>query len=52
LGIFCRLNYRDGKDNYLDDLPLVAKYTLEVLEIYPELKTFKDHFEGHIQAVL
>lgn len=52
LGIFCRLHYRDGKDNYLNDLPLVAKYTLEVLEIYPELKAFKDHFEGHIQAAL
>lgn len=52
LGIFCRLNYRDGKADYLNDLPLVAKYTLEVLAIYPELKAFKDHFEGHIQVVL
>jgi len=52
LGIFCRLNYRDGKADYLNDLPLVAKYTLEVLDIYPEFKSFKDRFEGHIQAVL
>ncbi len=52
LGIFCRLNYRDGKDNYLNDLPLVAKYVLEVLEIYPELKAFKNHFKGHIEAAL
>jgi len=52
LGIFCRLSYRDGKDNYLNDLPLVAKYVLEVLEIYPELEAFKNHFEGHIQAAL
>jgi aminoglycoside/choline kinase family phosphotransferase len=52
LGIFCRLSYRDGKDDYLNDLPLVAKYVLEVLEIYPELNAFKNHFEGHIQAVL
>ncbi len=52
LGIFCRLNYRDGKDNYLNDLPLVAKYALEVMEIYPELTTFKNHFEGHIRSVL
>ncbi len=50
LGIFCRLNYRDGKASYLNDLPLVAKYTLEVLDIYPEFKTFKDHFERYIQA--
>jgi aminoglycoside/choline kinase family phosphotransferase len=52
LGIFCRLNYRDGKDNYLDDLPLVAKYVIEVLDIYPELETFKNHFEGHIRQAL
>lgn len=52
LGIFCRLNYRDGKPDYMNDLPLVAKYTLEVLSIYPELKAFKDHFEGHIQTAL
>jgi aminoglycoside/choline kinase family phosphotransferase len=52
LGIFCRLSYRDGKDSYLEDLPLVAKYVLEVLEIYPELEAFKNHFEGHLRAVL
>jgi aminoglycoside/choline kinase family phosphotransferase len=52
LGIFCRLSYRDGKNDYLNDLPLVAKYVLEVLAIYPELEAFKNHFEGHIQAAL
>jgi N-acetylmuramate 1-kinase len=26
LGIFCRLSYRDGKNNYLNDLPLVLSY--------------------------
>jgi len=30
LGIFCRLWYRDGKRSYLDDLPLVWRYTCEV----------------------
>jgi aminoglycoside/choline kinase family phosphotransferase len=30
LGIFCRLWYRDGKAGYLNDLPLVWKYTREV----------------------
>lgn len=30
LGIFCRLWYRDGKASYLQDLPLVWKYTREV----------------------
>ncbi|MFT4629420.1 MAG: aminoglycoside/choline kinase family phosphotransferase [Arenicella sp.] len=41
LGIFCRLNYRDGKAHYLDDLPLVKKYVIEVIDIYPEFKNFK-----------
>ena len=27
LGIFARLNYRDGKANYLNDIPLVMHYT-------------------------
>ena len=52
LGIFCRLNYRDSKSHYLDDIPLVAKYILEVLDIYPELEPFKVHFAKHIQAGL
>ncbi len=30
LGIFCRLWYRDGKAGYLQDLPLVWKYTREI----------------------
>ncbi|MEO8160216.1 MAG: phosphotransferase [Arenimonas sp.] len=36
LGIFCRLWYRDGKAGYLDDLPLVWRYTREVGCQYPE----------------
>ena len=52
LGIFCRLNYRDGKQHYLHDLPLVAKYVIEVLDIYPELEPFKIHFAKHINKAL
>ncbi|WEN16496.1 phosphotransferase [Rhodanobacter sp. AS-Z3] len=37
LGIFCRLYYRDGKSGYLDDLPRVYDYVIEVAERYPEL---------------
>ena len=40
LGIFARLNYRDGKPGYLQDLPLVLHYTLSVCEQYPELQPF------------
>ncbi len=38
LGIFCRLWYRDGKRRYLDDLPLVYRYVIEVAGRYPELR--------------
>ena len=36
LGIFARLNHRDGKPNYLDDLPLTLSYVLEVGSRYHE----------------
>ncbi len=38
LGIFKRLSIRDGKHQYLQDIPLVEKYALAVIEKYPELK--------------
>jgi len=34
LGIFARLHYRDGKQRYLADLPLVLRHTLRVVERY------------------
>ena len=37
LGIFARLWHRDGKPGYLDDLPRVLDYALEVAAGYPEL---------------
>jgi aminoglycoside/choline kinase family phosphotransferase len=37
LGIFARLSIRDGKDAYLDDIPLTMKYILDVASKYPEL---------------
>ena len=40
LGIFCRLCYRDGKPGYLDDLPRVYDYVVEVASRYPELANF------------
>jgi len=38
LGIFARLNIRDGKSRYLENLPLTLKYVLEVCEKYDVLK--------------
>ncbi|MBK1680643.1 aminoglycoside phosphotransferase family protein [Rhodocyclus tenuis] len=37
LGIFARLNYRDGKDGYLKDMPRVAAYLRRACERYREL---------------
>lgn len=37
LGIFARLYHRDGKDNYLKDMPLVLDYVLQVLHRYVDL---------------
>lgn len=41
-GIFSRLYHRDGKEGYLNDIPLTMDYIFEVLERYPEFKPFKD----------
>ena len=37
LGIFARLFHRDGKDGYLKDMPLVAKYLRAACSRYAEL---------------
>ncbi len=37
LGIFARLCHRDGKDSYLKDMPLVARYLRAACERYREL---------------
>lgn len=38
LGIFARLYHRDGKDGYLQDMPLVMRYLRKVCTRYDELK--------------
>ncbi len=45
LGVFARLYLRDGKPSYLNDLPLVIRYLLEVSEQYPELADFSYWFK-------
>jgi aminoglycoside/choline kinase family phosphotransferase len=37
LGIFARLFHRDGKDRYLQDMPLVMSYLRRACERYSEL---------------
>ena len=41
LGIFARLNYRDGKSQYLNDLPLTLNYVVNACEKYKELQPLK-----------
>ncbi len=40
IGIFSRLNYRDGKPDYLNDIPRTLSYVAMVSNQYPELKQF------------
>lgn len=41
LGIFKRLSIRDGKQQYLKNLPLVKKYVLQTATKYPEFSILK-----------
>jgi len=45
LGIFARLNYRDGKKQYLNDLPLTLKYVLDTCKHYEELQPLQKLLE-------
>jgi len=49
LGIFCRLHYRDGKQQYMDDLPMVTDYVNEVVDLYDEFVFFKKHFSEFLK---
>ncbi len=44
LGIFARLNHRDGKAHYLNDLPLTLQYVMEVANKYPLTRPLSDLF--------
>ena len=41
-GIFARLNIRDGKPGYLQDIPRTLGYVMAVSRRYPELREFHD----------
>jgi aminoglycoside/choline kinase family phosphotransferase len=40
IGIFCRLNYRDGKKQYLYDIPRTMNYLTDTCQKYAELNKF------------
>jgi len=44
MGIFCRLNYRDDKPQYLDGLNTVARYITDTLDRYREFSDFRQLF--------
>lgn len=48
LGIFARLNWRDGKPGYLADLPRTLQYVREAAGLYPELAAFSRFVEERL----
>ncbi len=52
IGIFSRLHLRDGKSNYLSDIPRTLNYVTTVCAIYPELAEFNDFLHEHVLPVL
>ncbi|MFM0508504.1 aminoglycoside phosphotransferase family protein [Paraburkholderia sp. RL17-373-BIF-A] len=54
LGLFCRINYRDGKPHYMKDLPRFIGYARKVAERYAPLRPFAkllDDLEGRANEV-
>jgi aminoglycoside/choline kinase family phosphotransferase len=51
LGIFARLNYRDGKANYMNDLPLTLKYVRKISAKYPEFAELSHFLQQYAQIV-
>ena len=49
LGIFARLYYRDGKVQYLKDLPRVLRYARETAALYPETAEFAEFITQRIE---
>ena len=47
-GIFARLNHRDGKPGYLNDIPRTLGYVAEVSGRYPELRPFLQLLEERV----
>ena len=52
IGIFSRLHLRDGKSNYLGDIPRTLNYVTSVCAAYPELAGFNDFLRVHVLPAL
>lgn len=47
IGIFARLNHRDGKNGYLKDIPRTLGYVIQTCEKYPSLAPLGQLLETH-----
>ncbi|OGT20343.1 MAG: aminoglycoside phosphotransferase [Gammaproteobacteria bacterium RBG_16_57_12] len=52
IGIFARLNHRDGKPGYLKDIPRTLGYVIEVCSRYPELAAFREFLAAQVRPRL
>jgi aminoglycoside/choline kinase family phosphotransferase len=52
LGIFCRLNYRDHKPDYLKDLQLTFDYLVQAVAKYPEFSAFYQFLLKRVHPLL
>lgn len=52
LGIFSRLNYRDGKSWYLENVPRFVAYLDEIIPRYRELAPLGELLDRHIRPAL
>ena len=52
MGVFARLALRDGKTEYLHDLPLVIAYVLDVVSRYPAAAPFGRWFDAEVKPHL
>ncbi len=50
LGIFARLFYRDGKPQYLEDLPRVLAYVRDTALMYPETAAFAEFIVSRVDG--
>lgn len=51
IGIFARLQLRDGKPNYLQDIPRTMDYVTRISSRYPELSAFHQFLKNRILPV-
>jgi N-acetylmuramate 1-kinase len=52
IGIFSRLNFRDQKPNYLNDIPRTLNYVIAQAEAYPEFAEFSNFLNNSVLPAL